>query len=133
MVISGQVPDETPVLAPRFMDEWSTLGRNSVAEFYQDRAFSESVVDAADFSLQPAGLSDLKGGDRDQNAKITREILRGEDRGPRREAVLLNAGAALFVAGLTRSMTEGWDMAAETIDAGKAGAKLDELVAVSRK
>ena len=60
-------------------------------------------------------------------ATIIRRILHGEERGPKRDAVLLNAAAALFVAGRTRTMIEGWDLAAETIDAGKARAKLAEL------
>ena len=51
----------------------------------------------------------------------------GEERGPKRDAVLLNAAGALFVAGRTRTMAEGWDVAAETIDSGKAAAKLAEL------
>ena len=53
--------------------------------------------------------------------------MRGEERGPKRDAVLLNAAAALFVAGKTKSLAEGWDLAAETIDSGKAEAKLAEL------
>ena len=58
------------------------------------------------------------------NAAIIRRLLRGEDRGPKRDAVLLNAAAALFVAGRTRSLAEGWELAAEIIDSGKAHAKL---------
>ncbi len=72
-------------------------------------------------------LADLRGGDREVNATIIRRILKGEERGPKRDAVLLNAAAALFVAGRTRTMSEGWDLAVETIDSGKAAAKLAEL------
>ena len=77
--------------------------------------------------MQPATLADLLGGDKIANAKIVREILSGKERGPKRDAVLLNAAAALFVAGETKSLVEGWDLAVETIDGGKAAAKLAEL------
>ncbi len=79
------------------------------------------------FPLQPARLEDLLGGDKFQNAEITRRILRGEDRGPKHDAVLLNAGAALFVAGKSKSLAEGWELAGETIDSGVAAKKLAEL------
>jgi len=61
------------------------------------------------------------------NAEIIRRILRGDERGPKRDAVLLNAGAALFVAGKVKSLADGWALAAETIDAGRAATKLAEL------
>jgi anthranilate phosphoribosyltransferase len=77
--------------------------------------------------VQPAKLGDLLGSDRQANAEIVRHILHGEERGPKRDAVLLNAGAALFVAGSVRSISDGWELAAQVIDSGKAGAKLREL------
>jgi len=58
---------------------------------------------------------------------MIRAILAGDDRGPRRDAVLLNAGHALFVAARTASALEGWDLAASVIDDGLAGRKLEEL------
>jgi anthranilate phosphoribosyltransferase len=110
-----------------YLDELSTLGENTVAEFYQERGFAISVLSPEQFPLQPAGLPDLIGGDKNQNAEIVRRILAGDERGPKRDAVLLNAGAALFVAGKTKSLAEGWTLAAETIDGGQAKAKLAEL------
>ena len=86
--------------------------RNAVSRF---RALSPEQ-----FPLQPATLADLLGGDKAANAEIIRRILRGEERGPKRDAVLLNAAAALFVAGKTKSLAEGWKLAAETIDGGQA-------------
>ena len=77
--------------------------------------------------LQPATLADLAGGDREANALITRRLLAGEERGPKRDAVLLNAGAALLVAGRVRTVDEGWHLAAEIIDSGRAHAKLQAL------
>ena len=100
---------------------------NFVAEFHHERGFTASVLALENFPLQAATLEDLLGGDKFQNAEITRKILRGEDRGPKRDAVLLNAGAALFVAGKAGSLAEGWELAGETIDSGAAAAKLAEL------
>jgi anthranilate phosphoribosyltransferase len=77
--------------------------------------------------VQPATLADVLGGDKMANAKIVREILSGKERGPKRDAVLINAAAALFIAGKTKSLIEGWDLAVETIDGGKANSKLTEL------
>jgi anthranilate phosphoribosyltransferase len=79
------------------------------------------------FPIQPATIEDLAGSDRHANAEIVRRLLRGEERGPKRDAVLLNAGAALFVAQKVRSLGEGWERAGELIDSGKGLAKLEEL------
>jgi len=120
MVVSGRVGDA-------HLDEISTLGETKIAEYYQARGFHSSTLDPAHFAIQPALLEDLRGGDRRENARILREILAGRERGPKRDAVLLNSAAALFVASKAGSLTEGWEMAAELIDRGKALAKLNEL------
>ncbi len=125
MVVCGAVPGDGGVA--RYLDELSPLGPTTVAEFYQERGLSCSKVLTEWFPLQPATLADLRGGDREVNASIIRRVLRGEERGPKRDAVLLNAAAALFVADRTRSLAEGWELAAETIDSGRAAAKLAEL------
>jgi len=95
-----------------------------VAEFYQERGFAVSELVPDQFPLQPAKLQDLLGADRHANAEIVRQILNGKEKGPKRDAVLLNAGAALFVAGKARSIADGWEMAAKVIDDGRASAKL---------
>jgi len=125
MVVCGAVRDETGAL--RHLDELSPLGPTTIAEFYQERGLACSTLSPGPFPLQPAALADLRGGDREVNATIIRRILRGEERGPKRDAVLLNAAAALFVAGKTKSLVAGWDLAAEIIDDGRASAKLAEL------
>jgi anthranilate phosphoribosyltransferase len=125
LVVSGRVPRDGAGEA--WLDEFSTLGENSVAEFYQDRGFATSTLDLENFPLQRASLADLAGDDRETNAQIVRAILAGTERGPKRDAVLLNSAAALFVAGRTRSFTEGWDVAAELLDSGAAQKKLKEL------
>jgi anthranilate phosphoribosyltransferase len=111
----------------RWLDELSTLGDNTIAEFYQERGFTTSILETNHFPLQPASLADLAGGNREVNAEIIRQILRGKDRGPKRDAVLLNAAAALFVANRVRSLGEGWELAVGLIDGGEAQKKLSEL------
>jgi anthranilate phosphoribosyltransferase len=125
MVVCGTAPDETG--ATRYLDELSPLGVSSIAEFYQENAFASSTLSPESFPLQPARLADLRGGDRAANADIIVQIFAGRERGPRRDAVLLNAAAALFVAGAARNLAEGWDLAEAVIDDGRARRKLDEL------
>jgi anthranilate phosphoribosyltransferase len=84
----------------------------------------------ANFPIQPATLADLAGGNRQDNADIIRRVLQGQDRGPKRDATLLNAAAALFVAEKCRSLADGWELAAELIDSGKAWAKLQALILI---
>ena len=124
MVVCGRVPTAGGAAQ---MDEISTLGDTTVAEFYQERGFSVSTLSPDMFPLQPATIADLEGGDRDQNAGTLRRILNGEERGPQRDAVLLNAAAGLFVAGQCSSLAEGWEEAARLIDSGAASAMLESL------
>ena len=107
MVVCGRVELKGGQLA--YLDELSTLGESTVAEFYQERGFAVSVLNP-DFALQPASLADLQGGDREANAEIIRRLLRGAERGPKRDAVLLNAAAALFVCGKSRTISDGWTL-----------------------
>ncbi len=125
MVVCGAVRDEAGAL--RHLDELSPLGPTTIAEFYQEHAVACSTLSPELFPLQPAALADLRGGDREVNAAIIRRILCGEERGPKRDVVLLNAAAALFVAGKTKSLVAGWELAVEIIDSGKAAGKLAEL------
>jgi len=120
MVVSGKVNEA-------FLDEFSILGDNTIAEFYQEQGFATSVMGVSEFPLNTATLADLTGGDRKANAAIVKALLRGEDRGAKRDAILLNAAAALFVANKTSSMMAGWELAADTIDSGRALNKLNEL------
>jgi len=109
------------------LDELSTLGPTTIAEFYQEHGFTVSTLSPDQFPLQPATLKDLLGGDRVANATIVRRILHGDERGPKRDAVLMNAAAALFVAGKAKSMADGWELAEKTIGSGQARAKLADL------
>lgn len=131
MVVCGSVPHDSGTI--RYLDELSPLGRTTLAEFYQTNGLSCSELDPGGFPVRPAVLADLRGGDREVNAQIIRTILKAEERGPKRDAVLINAAAALFVAGRVRTMTDGWQLAAEVIDSGAAWRKFEELSAAGRK
>jgi anthranilate phosphoribosyltransferase len=122
MVVSGRVGDA-------WLDEISTLGDTTLAEFYQERGFSLSALAPGLFPIQPAALADLAGGDPLVNAAIVRHLLDHEDRGPRLDAILLNSAAALFVADRVKSLSAGWELALDLIAGGQARAKLAELAA----
>ena len=125
MVVCGAAQDDAGSL--RHLDELSPLGPTTIAEFYQERGLACSTLSPELFPVQPARLADLRGGDREVNAAIIRRVLSGEERGPKRDAVLLNAAAALLVADRARSLAEGWTLAASLIDGGQALKKLKEL------
>ncbi|MHB1307205.1 MAG: anthranilate phosphoribosyltransferase [Limisphaerales bacterium] len=126
MVVAGKV-HLAPEAASDYVDEFSTLGPTVMAEFYHDRGFHASTFNPWQLPLHTAVLDDLRGGDREVNAAIVRAVLGGEDHGPKRDAVRLNAGVALFVAGAVRSIDDGWELAGAVIDDGRAARKLAEL------
>jgi anthranilate phosphoribosyltransferase len=125
MIVSGKVQ-----LA--WLDEFSPMGETHSTEFDSPRGLATTKKELSLFPVQPCSLTDLQGGNAELNAGIVRAILTGAERGPKRDAVLLNAAAALHVAGLTRSLPEGWKIAADLIDRGAAQAKLAELVAAGK-
>jgi anthranilate phosphoribosyltransferase len=111
------------------LDELTTTGPSTVLEV-KDGAVEASTLDPAELGLERADPEDLKGGDAARAAEIARGILDGEP-GPRRDVVLLNAAAALEVAGVACDIREGLKIAAGAIDDGSAAATLDKWVAVS--
>jgi anthranilate phosphoribosyltransferase len=133
MVVCGSAQAPASVPAPGapgrtvYLDELSTLGTNSLAEFYHQNALSFCELDPRRFPVGPARLEDLRGGDREVNARLIRAILSGEEQGPKRDIVLLNASAALLVGGRCQTMSEGWALADELLRSGAAAAKLREL------
>jgi anthranilate phosphoribosyltransferase len=127
MVVCGQVRDGAGEL--RHLDELSPLGSTTITEFYQPDGLNTSALAAEQFPIQRLKLEDLRGGDRQANARIIREVLAGTERGPKRDAVLLNAAAALFVAERASTLSEGWQVAEHVIDSGAAREKLNQLAA----
>ena len=112
------------------IDELSTTGYSKVSEC-RDGAVQTFYVHPADCGLAKASLEDLKGGDAADNAARIREVLDGVE-SPSREIVLLNAGAALFVAGHALTLRDGIAKAATAIDSGAARDVLARLVKASR-
>jgi anthranilate phosphoribosyltransferase len=111
------------------LDEVGIVGTTAITEWDAERGTVEtSTVTPADFGLESGTLEDITGGDVDENVRITRAVLSGED-GPRRTITLMNAGAGLYAAEAVPSLAEGIRVAAEAIDSGAAARKLEELVA----
>ncbi|MCE2490682.1 MAG: anthranilate phosphoribosyltransferase, partial [Anaerolineae bacterium] len=113
------------------LDELTTTGPSQVSHWH-DGAVKTCELDAREFGLQRAKLAQLKGGDSSRNAAILRALLDGSERGPKRDIVLLNAGAALVAAGSVTDLGQGIELARETIDGGAALGKLEALIATSQ-
>jgi anthranilate phosphoribosyltransferase len=111
------------------LDELTTTGATDVAEL-KDGKVTVFEVTPADAGLQPAKLSDLKGGDEKDNARAIREVLAGK-RTPLRDIAILNAAAALIVADKAANLTDGAALAAHAIESGAAQKALDKLVAIT--
>ena len=113
------------------LDEISLSAPTKICEI-KDGWFKSTVIQPEDFGFECCTKEDLKGGAPAENAQITRDILNGQ-KGHKRNAVLMNAGAALYIGGKAESMKEGVALAAELIDSGKATATLENLIEVSNK
>ena len=111
------------------LDEISLSAPTTVCEF-KDGWMKNYVITPEQFGLQRCTKQDLVGGSPAENAEITKAILAGE-KGPKRDAVLMNAGAALYIGGKAESLAEGIKLAAKLIDEGKATETLEKLISVS--
>ena len=108
------------------LDEISLCGPTKVAELRAGQV-KEYVIEPEQFGLKRCRMEDLHGGNSEQSATIARAVLQG-DKGPARDVVLLNSGAALYVAGSAATVQDAIRLAAESIDSGKARQKLRQLV-----
>ena len=113
------------------LDELTLDGPTLVAEL-KHGSIRRYEVHPHDVGLAEAPISALAGGDAAENAQIIRDVLSGVDRGPKRDAALLNAAATLMVGGNVDSLRDGVALARESLDSGRALAKLDDLVKESR-
>lgn len=113
------------------LDEISMSAPTTVCEF-KDGWYKKYVICPEDFGFTRCTKKDLEGGTPEENAKITRDILNGE-KGHKRNAVLMNAGAALYIGSKADSMKDGIALAAELIDSGKAIKTLDKFIELSNK
>ena len=113
------------------LDEISVTAPTSVCEI-KDGWFKSYVITPEEFGIERCSREDLLGGTPEENAKITLAILNGE-KGHKRDAVLMNAGASLYIGGKAESLREGIALAGELIDSGKALAVLQKLIKVSNR
>ena len=114
------------------LDEISMSAPTSVCEI-RDGWFQSYEITPEQFGYTRCSKEELAGGTPEENAEITKSILRGEERGAKRCAVCLNAGAAIYIAGKAQSMEEGVRMAERIIDDGSAMKKLEQFIEESRK
>jgi anthranilate phosphoribosyltransferase len=112
------------------LDEISPEGSTRVAEVRGGRV-REMEITPEELGVARGSLEDLRGGDADRNAQLLLGVLRGE-KGARRSAVLLNAGAAIAAAEICETLREGVELAAKAIDSGAALARVDQLAQASR-
>ena len=101
------------------MDEITLTGETTVSEI-KDGKVTTYTITPEQFGLKRCEIAKLQGGDGAVNAQITRDILSGKEQGPKREIVLLNAGAALYIGKKADSIADGIALAAKTIDSGAA-------------
>lgn len=113
------------------LDEISMSAPTTISEI-KDGWYRQSVICPEDFGFKRCSKEELKGGTPAENAEITRAILKGE-KGPKRDAVLLNAGASLYIGGKADSMAEGVKLAAQIIDSGEAYRTLERVIEVSNR
>ena len=113
------------------LDEISLSAPTKVCEIH-DGWFKSSIITPEDFGFERCTKDDLKGGTPAENAAITRAILGGE-KGHKRNAVLMNAGASLYIGGKADSMRDGIALAADIIDSGKALVTLEKFIEVSNR
>jgi anthranilate phosphoribosyltransferase len=117
------------VAAEDGVDEISISARTRVIEV-KDGSTEELYVEPGDFGFAVADLEQVAGGTPEENVAATRAVLAGEP-GPRRDLVLLNAGAAIYVGGVAESLAEGVEKAGATVDSGAAEELLGRLIAAT--
>ncbi len=113
------------------LDEISTMGPTRILHLLPDGSITEEILDAERFGIPKAEFDVLTGGDADTNAHIIREILYEKAPGPRKDIVVLNAAAAIIVAGLAKDFVEGIERADQAIHSGKAAECLEKLIELS--
>jgi anthranilate phosphoribosyltransferase len=113
------------------LDEISLLGKTSLAEIRQQQVKYYEVT-PEDFGMRRCGLKDIAGGPPAFNAQVIRDIFAGVERGPRRDFLVLNNAAALYVSGKAASIRDGLDLSRSLLDSGAAQRKLEEFVSRSQ-
>ena len=114
------------------LDEISLSAPTSVCEI-KDGWFQSYEITPEQFGYTRCSKDDLVGGTPAENAEITKAIVNGTEKGPKRQAVCMNAGAALYIAGKAESLEVGVRMSEDLIDSGAAAAKLAEFIKLSNE
>jgi anthranilate phosphoribosyltransferase len=109
------------------LDEISLIGRTSIAEIRQ-KQIKYYEVTPEDFGMKRCALADIAGGSPEFNAQVIRDIFSGKERGPRRDFLVLNNAATLYVSGKASSIQDGIELSRSLIDSGAAARKLQDLV-----
>lgn len=107
------------------LDEITTTGKTFVSELCNG-SIKEYVIEPNEFNIQTTKIDDIKGGSIEDNVRIAIDVLNGE-KGPKRDVVILNAGAAIYVGKRAKSLADGIECAKDSIDSGKALEKLNLL------
>ena len=108
------------------LDEISIKARTKITELKEGK-IKTYYIRPEDFGMQRASLEEIRGGDREENARILKDILRG-GKGAKRDIILINTAACLVAAGRAKSFKEGIKIAKDSVDSGKANKKLESLV-----
>ncbi|MDE2635468.1 MAG: anthranilate phosphoribosyltransferase [Chloroflexota bacterium] len=114
------------------LDELTITGPNRISYLKEDGSITHLDADPTDYGFHRASLDELKGGEPAENAAILRSVLDGSDTGPKRDIVILNAGAAIMAAGHAHSIADGIVVARDSLESGRALGKLDQLIAFSQ-
>ncbi|MDE2776459.1 MAG: anthranilate phosphoribosyltransferase [Chloroflexota bacterium] len=114
------------------LDELTVTGPNRICYLEENGDISHLDIDPTELGFHMARLDDLRGGDPDENAAILRRVLDGSETGPKRDIVLLNAGAAIMTGGAANSIADGIVVARDSLNTGAALQKLDNLIEFSR-
>ncbi|MCR5161567.1 MAG: anthranilate phosphoribosyltransferase, partial [Lachnospiraceae bacterium] len=114
------------------LDEISMSAPTNICEV-RDGWYRTTVITPEDFGFERCTREELRGGTPEENAQITRDILAGKLQGPKRNTVLMNAGAAIYIGGKADSLKDGISLAAQMIDSGAALAKLKAFVEKSNQ
>lgn len=113
------------------LDEITVTAETKVSEL-KNGVVNTYYIKPEDFGMKPCKLFELQGGDPDDNARIIREVLKGE-KGAKRDVVVLNAAAAIAASGKAKDFKDGIKLAEESIDSGKALEKLERLIEITNK
>ena len=114
------------------LDEISMSAPTSVCEI-RDGWFQSYTLTPEQFGYERCSKEELVGGTPEENAEITRAIVEGRERGAKRQAVCLNAGAALYIVGKTETIEDGVRMAEKLLDSGEAAKKLQQFITESTR